>query len=426
MCKRPHTLETGEKIACRNCNDCVNTRSNEWIARAMAEKLTSRETYSITLTYNDDTLENSDGARFFRYSDVNAFIKRLKRAATYKFGKVDNAIRFICAGEIGSKGTERCHWHIVIYSQIDLLSLGDFHNFHTGKEVTSRHDKITTDPNRVKRLNWQYWPHGFLSIQEPDQGGIAYALIYALKDQFSLEKSKGTMRQHRSENFASGYFRMSKRPPIGGLWLDQKLDRLLELGAVLPNLKLNVPEYSGYWYPSGTMRQKLLRGLYLINQIQVEQTGNNAPQWASLLATIDPETKDYEVLTHGEIQETDEQTDEEWQLSQALRSKEYDQRKNHRDTRRRCGGIRPCSACANSLTDDQTDALSKEIWTRTREILASEGYRRKQAQLTRQQLDRQRNLGDVDRAEKYHRETTLRPATYCGLAGLASVRKAFR
>jgi hypothetical protein len=149
MCNRPISLPTGQQVACSNCNDCINTRSNEWIARAMAEKETSKETYSITLTYDEKTEHNSDGSKFFRYSDIKNFMKRLRRSAKYHFG-VDEAVRFICAGEIGSKGSQRCHWHIIIYSQIDLLSLGEFKTAFTSKIVTTREQKITTD-KRKKR-----------------------------------------------------------------------------------------------------------------------------------------------------------------------------------------------------------------------------------------------------------------------------------
>ena len=423
MCKRPHTIENGTKVACRNCNDCVKTRFNEWMARAMAEKATSPETYSFTLTYNDETEENRDGSRFFRYSDIRAMLKRITRAAEYKFGKVENAIRFICAGEIGSKGSERCHWHIIIYSKIDLLSLGTWENFHTKKPATTREEKITTDPNKIKRLTWQHWPHGFMSVQEPDQGGIAYAIIYALKDQFSLEKSKGTMRQHRSENFASGLFRMSKNPPIGGEWLDRKLNRLLELGSVLPNLNLNVEGYTGYWYPSGVMRQKLLRGLHLINEIQVEQTGRNAPQWSSLLATIDPETKDYEVLTHGKAQDQEELTQEEWELSHALKSKEADALKQARDIRRRCGGISPCTTCANGLSDEETKRLSTALGRYIEATTKTDQYKR---WLAGKSSKKYPPAGDYARVDLFKRETELSPAHFCALAGLSSVKKAFR
>ena len=84
-------------------------------------------------------------------------------------------------------------------------------SFVSKKPITRKEDKITTDPNHVKRLTWSHWPWGLISVQVPDQGGMMYALKYALKDQFNVEKSRGTMREHKAEAWGSGFFRMSKK-----------------------------------------------------------------------------------------------------------------------------------------------------------------------------------------------------------------------
>ena len=139
MCSNPITANN-VTFACRKCNDCLTTRKNGWVARAMAEKATSAHTYSVTLTYGSDTQEKRDGAAAFRYSDVYYFLKRLRDRAKYKFGK-EAYVRFLCAGELGSQNG-RCHWHIVLYSNFDIASLGSFKNFHTKK---SRH--------RIRRQN---------------------------------------------------------------------------------------------------------------------------------------------------------------------------------------------------------------------------------------------------------------------------------
>ena len=114
-----------------------------------------------------------------------------------------------------------------------MLNVGDWRSFVSKKPVTTHEEKITTDPNKAKRLLWSCWRHGLLSVQIPDQGGMAYALKYALKDQFAAVKSAGTMREAKADNWGSGFFRMSKFPPIGSEWLAKKLERLLHLGAVL-------------------------------------------------------------------------------------------------------------------------------------------------------------------------------------------------
>jgi len=424
MCKRPHTLTTGQQIACRNCNDCIKVRSNEWLARAMAEKETSKHCYSITLTYNDENQHNRDGARFFRYSDIQRLLKKLREAAFERWN-IRGAVRFISAGEIGSKGDQRCHWHLVLYSQVELLELGTFKNPFSGKLINTHDQKITTTKTK-KRLAWSMWPEGFITVQEPDQQGIAYALIYALKDQFNLEKSKGTMRQTRSENYAAGHFRMSKVPPIGGPWLDKKIDLLFQSGSVLPNLKLNVPSYSGYWYPSRVLREKLLRAMVTINDLSREQLGRSAPQWKTLLSTIDPESKDYEVLTDGQRQEEEETDDADLQRRFALRSKEHDRTREHRETRKRCGGITPCASCLRSLSDEDFDAVSRETSRTVENITSSSAFQLSQKARTPQQVQQESGFGSFELSDRFHRKTSLKCHKWCSLLTIASTKQAFR
>lgn len=303
MCSDPITRD-GNTFSCRSCNECIATRRNGWVARAMAEKLDHAYTYCLTLTYSEETQEGRDAARMFCYADVSAFMKRLRRSAAYEARKqgwnVTPAFRFICAGEQGDR-FKRCHWHIIIYSNVDLARIGLFRR--NGKLVLHRRDMITSGKNK-KRLNWTLWPAGFMTLQEPDKAGMAYVLSYCLKDQFTHDRSRGTMREAKSENFATGLFRMSKRPAIGENFLMQKMESLLEKGAVLPSLDIRIPEMGGYWHPSGSFRDKTLWCLYALNKRIVWATGANAPQWPSLLASLKDDQSALDIL-NGKIDETE-------------------------------------------------------------------------------------------------------------------------
>lgn len=342
----------------------------------MAEKSTSAFTYSLTLTYGSDTQNKRDGAAAFRYSDVSAFLKRLRRAATYAFEKAQAEaierntplndtrtpyVRFICAGELGSqKG--RVHWHVILFSNTDLLSLGSFKNFQTKKPVTTREQKISVGKKPV-RLEWSLWDHGLVTFQEPDQGGISYALKYVLKDQFNEVASRGTMREHKSEKYANGYFRMSKLPPIGALWLGQKLDRLHEARSCPTSLNLSLPEYRGYWFPTGVLREYALLRIYETNQTRISETGKPCPQFSTLLANYTPEQKEWEILSYGEKAQTEEFDKDEFERSINLRAREVLYNQTTRETRRRCGGYLPCSDCLRGTTDEAFDAIKNEVKT---------------------------------------------------------------
>jgi hypothetical protein len=270
----------------------------------MAEKAENSHAACVTLTYADNTQHRRDGAAMFCYADVRQFLSALRAAARREANRAKwnfvPSIRFLCAGEQGERNG-RCHWHMILYTNFDLSRLGKFRL--RGKLVSHRRDMIT-EGKRKRRLNWTLWPHGFMTLQEPDQGAMSYVLSYCLKDQFTHESSRGTMREAKAENFATGLFRMSKRPAIGESWLMRKLEGLDASGSVLPNLQLSIPDFAGYWHPNGLFREKLLWGLVALNQRALWSTGAPAPQWASLLSSCAESASDMEIL-NGTSQDRD-------------------------------------------------------------------------------------------------------------------------
>lgn len=348
MCSDPQEIN-GYTVACRNCNECISTRRHNWVARAMAEKSDWAHAACIALTYSDETQFTRDGAAMFRYADVSDFMKRLRSAAAreakrakWNFAPV---IRFICAGEQGSRNG-RCHWHLIIYSNFDLARLGQFRL--RGHLVSHRRDLVSVG-KRKRRLNWTLWPHGFMTLQEPDQGAMNYVLSYCLKDQFTEQKAQNTMRHAKAENFATGLFRMSKRPAIGENFVMRKMEGLLEKGACLPALKMTIPGFRGYWQPSGSFRKKLLWCLVALNKRILWATGANAPQWSSLLQSCAENPADLEVLNGP--QKDDDETSLDRQI--AFRQAEAAEAARQRQTRDRCGQAVPCRRCLNALSEDQ-------------------------------------------------------------------------
>jgi|GEM_PF-1772245 len=367
MCSDPQEKD-GFIFACRSCNECIATRRHGWVARAMAEKTDWPHTACIALTYSDETQQTRDGAAMFCYADVADFLKRLRQAARReaKRAKWDfvPSVRFLCAGEQGSRNG-RCHWHLILYTNFDLTVLGQFRR--SGVLVSHRRDMIS-EGKRKRRLNWSLWPHGFMTLQEPDQGGMAYVLSYCLKDQFTEEKSRDTMRHAKAENFATGLFRMSKRPAIGENFLMRKIESLLEKGACLPALKISIPDFKGYWQPSGSFRKKLLWCLVALNKRILWTTGAPAPQWSSLIASCSENHADLEVLLGPQIEQ--DETGLDWQI--AVRGRETAEAQRLGAIRRECGRAVPCGRCLNALSDSQLAAL--RIDRRWQEDLEGEPY----------------------------------------------------
>lgn len=306
MCDDPKTFthpETGwaVEVACRTCNACISARRFGWEARGVAELQDWPFAYAITLSYNDDTEANRDSAAFFAYTDVRDFVKKLLSAARDK--KPGAKVRFIVAGEQGDE-YGRCHWHTILYSDVDLLKIGEFKGMKRGKKVvlTEKTDLITVHRGRKIRLDWDKWGRGFVVVQDANQDSIRYAISYCLKDQFTVEKSRDTAREAQAENFATGLFRTSKYPPIGWRWLSRKMENLLASGQCLPNLNISIPGLRGYWSPTGGMRKVVLWYQLALYQATIWRTGNPPAQWGSFVASLSENETDMEFLQNGTSQ----------------------------------------------------------------------------------------------------------------------------
>ena len=364
MCSDPQEVlnkETGELnvVSCRVCDQCIAVRRHGWVARAMAEKAMWNHTLCLALTYNDETQENRDAAAMFAYSDVRAFLNRLRSACRdeakrQKWNGPLPQIAFLCAGEQGSRNG-RCHWHLIIYSDMDIRRLG---------EVSGKHGPIT-DPEKMLsvgkrklRLHWSLWatdnqPKGFVTFQQPDQGGMNYVLSYCLKDQFTEEKSAGTSRHAKAENFATGLFRMSKRPAIGERWIIQKMERLLAVNSVLPSLQIKIPDFRGFWFPTGSARKRVLWHLKAVANLVSWRSGQEPPQWAGLISQLQDNPSDMEILLGQEIEE--DPVADETRLSLDQRERAYQIRLV--ETRSQCGGKFICEACCHQLSDEALQAI---------------------------------------------------------------------
>lgn len=350
MCDRPITLATGDVIACRSCNSCVSARIHSWVARAMAERSMSAFCYAVTLTYSDASQSSRDGAEAFRYSDVRAWLKRM-RAAIFRQTGENRSLRFIACGERGSR-RGRVHWHVVLFSAYDLTLLGEWR-----RNGAVYHGPVV-DNRGQNRLDWSLWPHGFVVFQEPDQGGLRYVLKYAVKDQFSARKSADTGRFDVSERFAASYFRMSKAPPIGHEFFWGRVRALVERGQFPVDLRFRVDGLDGYWFPDKMFRFDLLR--YLAQSVPVIEAafGCVPPQLGAFVASLSE--RDQEVwneLTASPADPAEEEDDLRGRL-RTLSARVADRRAHE------AFGDLAAAACSLFLSPEELGSLSSAEYAR--------------------------------------------------------------
>lgn len=346
MCSDPQSnsfAPTG-KVACRKCNECITAYKNDWVARSMAEKATMGNALVLMLSYPnnpDGTLP--DSARAFKYKDVQDFMKRLRKAYKAKYNATGE-ISYIVAGELGSK-RKRVHWHMILFSKRSLHDLGEWTTLK-GKAMDG--PKIT---EKGWNQHWSIWSdfHGYVCPQVPDQGGVAYVLKYAMKDQFNVVKSEGTARFTKSERHAAGMFRMSKQPAIGWRYLQEKIDDWDERGCVPTDLLVKIPGYSGYYWPKGKTREAALKALHDINHMIREEKGRDAPQWDALLHSVAARDADHSLLLLRQKQG-------EWEREQWKLSPQYaEQSRKDREFQRSGGARRNSDALRKSLGLEPVD-----------------------------------------------------------------------
>jgi hypothetical protein len=299
MCKQPLTTPNGEVVACRRCNECLAARKNDWVNRIVAEGATQPWAGVITLTY-DETEISEDGKKTFRYADIRAFLARLRQTAKYadaaergvpqRHGR-RASIRFVVAGERGSK-LGRVHWHMVIFSERNLFSLGQWaladEQWKAGIPAAKGASPLfATEPklNGKTRLIWDRWPFGHVVIDRFDEKSAAYVAKYCLKDMFTPEKSKGTSRETKVSVSAAGMFRMSKHPPLGLDYLVRQVGKWKAGGYVPPDCKVPLPT-GRRWVPKDGLKEVFYDGLAQVYDMTARTTGRTPKGWGAMISRL--------------------------------------------------------------------------------------------------------------------------------------------
>jgi len=364
MCEKKNS--DGKHVwACGKCGQCIQAKKNDWVARAMAETAVKKYTTVVTLTYrNNKDGSKPMGASTFVYKQVQDFFKSVRNAAAAlqaeNPGTPDVNLTYIVCGERGSR-FDRVHWHLILWSDIDITALGKFSMSPGGKRLL----EVPFETN----VQWDRWPHGHVYLEQPHEASIAYLLKYALKTQWNSERSKGQTRFTKSDWHAAGMFRMSKVPPIGLTFLQTKLAHWSATNTVPVSLNLKVPGYKGFWFPKRHFRERLTYGLHEIAERVKRETGRYPATYNALLASVkrpvepaderlkEPEFQDYERIRFGEETQADrlrvsDSDAERLTREMAAKTTERAKRQKAANIKFQCGGLLPCWKCANGLLDE--------------------------------------------------------------------------
>lgn len=108
-CNNPTKTKDGRVFPCGQCITCRKSRMLEWNVRGFHHLQTEKKASFITLTYKTRFLPKNNGESTLKHEDFQKFMKRTRKHFKNKH------LSYIMCGEYGENGTQRPHYHAVIY-----------------------------------------------------------------------------------------------------------------------------------------------------------------------------------------------------------------------------------------------------------------------------------------------------------------------
>ena len=196
-------------VPCDRCWSCRENYVSDWVGRCLCEASVSEVSCTLSLTYATpkDPLD-------FKHRVVNPhhyqlFMKRLRKAG--------HKVRYLVAGEYGDL-YDRAHFHAIMFFKVLEPS---------GKPAPYLLDRqaFLDDPSKAfpfsreipqeEMVHISEWPHGHIQVDwSCTDKSIRYCCEY-----LNPQAGKKT-----------GWFSMSKKPPLGFDWFAAKAERNREFG----------------------------------------------------------------------------------------------------------------------------------------------------------------------------------------------------
>lgn len=230
-------------LPCGGCATCRLERSRQWAMRCVHEAQMYERNCFITLTFDDDHLDDRVRPFSLDKREFQLFMKRFRK----KFG---NGIRYYHCGEYGEL-SGRPHYHACIFN----FDFPDrvFYSCKNGVNLYS------------SELLSSLWPYGFCSVGDVTFESAAYVARYIMKkingdlkeklvDVFDpISETVYSKRHYEFIDFSTGecyeripeYTTMSRRPGIGRSFLDKYTSDIYDFDfVVFPGRgKMRPPKY---------------------------------------------------------------------------------------------------------------------------------------------------------------------------------------
>lgn len=110
----PRQWLEGIPFGCGKCLACRVKKRREWSTRLALEMLQHPCAVFLTLTYDEEHVPWCLDGRTLDKSDLQKFMKRFRRHLERLKGR-SYPVRYYACGEYGQRGTERPHYHLIIF-----------------------------------------------------------------------------------------------------------------------------------------------------------------------------------------------------------------------------------------------------------------------------------------------------------------------
>lgn len=245
-----HVITEYKEIPCGHCIGCRLDYSRQWADRCLLEMKQHKESYFITLTYNDSHLHMNDyiiedtgevgQIATLHKRDWQLFMKRLR-----KDYKGNNKLRFFTAGEYGDQSL-RPHIHSIIFGlHLNDLQFYKFNKLGHPMYISPFLDRVWSEPAidlmTMKPCKKVRIPIGFVVVEKATWETCAYVARYVLKKQKGEDSSI-----YKQYNFEPPFSLMSRRPGIGRQVFDEKGISMFDTDCIF----VGTPSGSKSIYPS--------------------------------------------------------------------------------------------------------------------------------------------------------------------------------
>lgn len=209
--------DTAIEVPCGKCIECLNDKRGENSVRMVHEASCYSANCFITLTVDDEHLEQVFPGGSLRKTYMQKFLKNLRLTQkgvdlvakprwwndTQRRRWNEYPIRCVYCGEYGGR-FGRPHYHAILFNYWPS----------DAKLVVDNGDNSLFESKTLQAL----WPYGFVTIGQVSFGSCAYVAGYVLKKQLKdvkyVDADTGVVREREFVQYPSGF-------GLGRLWLDK-------------------------------------------------------------------------------------------------------------------------------------------------------------------------------------------------------------